>query len=216
MTTATATSKRVMDLVASVCTLILATPVIAVAALLIKWDSPGPIFFRDERIGRGFLPFQIIKLRTMTHSRTDNWSSITLADDPRVTRIGRWLRRYRFDELPQLINIIRGDMSLVGPRPESSRYVQLKHADYASILEVRPGITDPASLKYHNEGDQLSSARNPEQEYIDKILPKKIMLSKHYIANISVFGDLIIIARTLILLLSLFGTKHSLGRNDRS
>ena len=107
-------------------------------------------------------------------------------------------------------------MSLVGPRPESSRYVQLKHADYASILEVRPGITDPASLKYHNEGDQLSSARNPEQEYIDKILPKKIMLSKHYIANISVFGDLIIIARTLILLLSLFGTKHSLGRNDRS
>ena len=164
---------------------------------MIRLDSRGPVFFRQERIGRGFLPFRIYKFRTMVPDASQRGSEITVGADPRITCIGRFLRKTKFDELPQLINVLKGEMSLVGPRPEVPKYVELFREDYEEILKIHPGITDLASLRYRNEAEVLSRAENAEEEYIKRVLPEKIELGKQYIRDASLLFDLRLIVRTL-------------------
>jgi lipopolysaccharide/colanic/teichoic acid biosynthesis glycosyltransferase len=191
--------KRCFDVVASALGLILLSPLLLAAAAAVRCSSPGPALFRQERMGRSFRPFQILKLRTMLVDAPRLGGSLTLGDDDsRITRVGRLLRRWKIDELPQLINVLRGEMSLVGPRPEVPKYANLFHDDYAEILAVRPGLTDEASLKYRNEAAQLSAAADPEAEYVSRILPDKIALAKAYRREASFCGDLLILGRTML------------------
>jgi len=141
------------------------------------------VFFRQKRMGRGGRPFFILKFRTMVQEAPKRGGPITCGDDPRITRIGRLLRKTKLDELPQLINVLRGDMSLVGPRPEVPKYVEMFRQDYEEILRVRPGITDLASVKFCDEAALLGSAANPEEEYLRRVLPEKIRLAKEYVAK---------------------------------
>ncbi len=189
--------KRLFDFVAAGAGLLVLSPVMLVAALLIKSDTPGPVFFRQERIGKNFRPFRIFKFRTMVQNAAAIGSSITFGEDPRITRVGRVLRRIKFDELPQLINVLKGEMSLVGPRPEVRSYVELYRKDYEEILEVRPGITDIASLKYRNESSLLAVAEDPEKEYMSRVLPDKIALAKEYVKCSSFFFDVMLIVKTI-------------------
>jgi lipopolysaccharide/colanic/teichoic acid biosynthesis glycosyltransferase len=188
--------KRAFDVVLSACGLVALAPVIAVAAVLVKIDSPGPAFFTQERIGRRFRPFVIYKLRTMSADRRAG-RPISVSGDARITRVGRVLRRTKIDELPQLYNVLNGDMSLVGPRPELARYVELFRDDYADILEARPGLTDLASIKYRDEAALLARAPDPEAEYVQRILPDKIRLAREYVRRSSVPFDIELIARTV-------------------
>lgn len=190
-------SKRIFDIVVSLVGLVLLLPVFIVVAVLIRLDSRGPIFFRQERIGRGLQPFRIYKFRTMVADASHRGGLITFGDDPRITRVGWVLRKAKLDELPQLINVLIGDMSLVGPRPEVRRYVELFREDYQQILAVRPGITDLASLRYRDEAAILGQAANPEEEYITRILPDKIALAKQYRWQSSLLFDLGVIMKTI-------------------
>ena len=187
--------KRTFDFVAAALGLFLFSPLIAGAAMAIKLDSPGPVIFRQQRMGRNFRPFYIYKFRTM--SVNAGGGELTVGADPRITWVGRFLRRTKLDELPQLFNILLGDMSFVGPRPEVPLYVQLFHLDYEELLKVRPGLTDLASLKYRNESALLARSQNPEAEYIQHVLPDKIGLSKEYIRRSSFSYDLILICETV-------------------
>lgn len=177
--------------------LVLLSPLFAVVALLILLDSKGPVFFRQVRMGKGFVPFRIYKFRTMTDEAEASGVRITVAGDRRITRTGRFLRRYKFDELPQLLNILKGDMSFVGPRPEVPEYVELFRGEYARLLSVRPGITDPASLAFSREEEILASSGSWEEDYRNTILPSKIGLSQKYIETQSMVSDLRLITRTL-------------------
>ena len=178
--------------------LVLLAPLFLVLAVLVKLDSRGPIFFCQQRLGRDFRPFRIFKFRTMIRDQAADASLLTHGNiDPRITRLGSWLRKTKLDELPQLVNVLRGEMSLVGPRPEVSKYVEMFHSDYEEILRVRPGLTDIASLKYQNEEQLLAAAEDPEAFYVGEILPDKIALSKRYVANSSLTSDLVIIFKTL-------------------
>jgi lipopolysaccharide/colanic/teichoic acid biosynthesis glycosyltransferase len=189
--------KRMFDITIALAGLLLVSPFMVVVGLLVKADSEGPIFFRQERIGKGFRPFHIYKFRTMAQDASHRGGEITFGDDPRITRVGRFLRKSKIDELPQLINVLKGEMSLVGPRPEVRRYVQLFREDYNQILRVRPGITDLASLRYRNEATLLGQSPDPEQEYLKRILPDKINLAKEYVERSSFFFDLSVILKTL-------------------
>jgi lipopolysaccharide/colanic/teichoic acid biosynthesis glycosyltransferase len=189
--------KRLFDIVAAAAGLIVLCPLFAIIAVLIKWDSHGPVFFRQSRIGRHFRPFFIYKFRTMLWDAPATGALLTVGDDPRITRIGRWLRRAKLDELPQLINVLNGDMSFVGPRPEVERYVRLFRTEYAEILQVRPGITDLASLKYRRESTLLARSLKPEEEYVKRILPDKLRLGQQYVREMSLGRDVVLIARTL-------------------
>lgn len=190
--------KRLLDIVLSFAGLFILSPLFAVVSLLIMLDSGGPVFFRQERIGKKFMPFRIYKFRTMT-TRTEGSSSlITVRGDKRVTKVGKVLRAAKIDELPQLINVLKGDMSLVGPRPELREYVQLFQPEYGRLLEVRPGITDPASIKYSSEETVLAASQNWEEEYVGKILPEKIRLSLDYVNNRTVLTDLALIMKTVL------------------
>jgi lipopolysaccharide/colanic/teichoic acid biosynthesis glycosyltransferase len=189
--------KRMLDIAVSLIGLSCLLPLLLLVAVLIKLDSTGPIFFRQERIGRGFRPFQILKFRTMIQDPFGRRPFVTVGDDPRITRAGRFLRKTKIDELPQLINVLQGDMSLVGPRPEVRQYVELFRKDYEEILRIRPGITDLASLKYHDEAAVLKQLENPEAEYCNRILPDKISLSKEYVKKSSFVFDLAVILKTL-------------------
>jgi lipopolysaccharide/colanic/teichoic acid biosynthesis glycosyltransferase len=190
-------NKRLLDIVVSSVGLLLLSPVLILVSLVIKIDSTGPVFFRQERIGKGFRPFHILKFRTMVQDAPEKGGPITLGDDPRITPVGRFLRKTKIDEFPQMINVLMGHMSLVGPRPEVRCYVELFRSDYAEILEVRPGITDLASLKYRDEAALLERAENPEEEYLRKVLPDKIRLAKDYIRNASFLFDLKLILKTV-------------------
>ncbi|MBI5866837.1 MAG: sugar transferase [candidate division Zixibacteria bacterium] len=189
--------KRIFDLVFSMLGLIVLSPVILVAAVGVKLSSSGPVFFRQERVGRHFKVFHICKFRTM---RSDAVSDppITVYGDPRVTRFGRFLRRTKLDEIPQLFNVFKGEMSFVGPRPEVQFYVDRFRADYEEILKVRPGITDEASIEFRHEGALLAAASDPQEFYVTNILPRKIELARHYVNNGHLLDDLSIIFRTLI------------------
>jgi lipopolysaccharide/colanic/teichoic acid biosynthesis glycosyltransferase len=189
--------KRAFDLGFSTLGLILLSPIILAISIGVKWFSPGPVFFRQERVGKNFKSFSIYKFRTMSIDAVSD-PPITVRGDPRVTRFGRFLRRTKLDELPQLINVFKGEMSLVGPRPEVPYYVQRFRNDYEEILQVRPGITDEASIEFRHEDAVLAAAAVPEELYLNEVLPRKIALAKRYVRNGGIADDLRIILRTLM------------------
>jgi lipopolysaccharide/colanic/teichoic acid biosynthesis glycosyltransferase len=189
--------KRLFDILLSLAGLLVLAPLFAAVALFIKLDSRGPVFFRQERVGRHFRPFAIYKFRTMTEGAEKEGALITIRGDKRITRVGHFLRNYKIDELPQLFNVLRGDMSLVGPRPEVREYVQLFRADYEKLLAMRPGITDPASLRYSDEESALASADNWQDDYLKRILPEKIRLSLRYLDDRNFLTDLALILQTI-------------------
>ncbi len=190
--------KRAFDLFAAGLGLAVLSPVLLVAAISIRLDSAGPVFFLQRRVGKNFAPFWIYKFRTMVADAPTRGGQITSEADPRITRVGRWLRKTKIDEIPQLINVLSGDMSLVGPRPEVSRYVEMFHDEFAQVLSVRPGLTDPASIKYRDEAAILAASADPEREYVGRILPDKLSLARGYIARASICGDLAVLLRTLL------------------
>lgn len=192
--------KRLFDLLGATLALLLLSPLLLVAALAVRLDSPGPVFYRQQRVGRGGVPFSIHKFRTMCHGA--GGPLLTVGDDPRITRVGAFLRRTRIDELPQFIDVLLGHMSLVGPRPEVPRFVALYPPELrARVLAVRPGITDPASLAYIDEARLLAAAADPEREYVQVILPAKLQHAAEYAERASLATDLGVLWRTLRLLL---------------
>jgi lipopolysaccharide/colanic/teichoic acid biosynthesis glycosyltransferase len=204
--------KRLFDIVVAAAGLIVLCPLFAIIAVLIKWDSNGPVFFKQPRIGRHFRPFSIYKFRSMLWDASATGPLLTVGDDPRITLVGRWLRRTKLDELPQLINVLRGDMSFVGPRPEVERYVRLFRTEYTEILQVRPGITDLASLKYRGESTLLARSLKPEEEYVTRILPDKLRLGQQYVRELSLGRDVMLIARTLAAVVRPTNSAGSQGR----
>lgn len=194
-------AKRCFDLLVASFALLLLSPLLLGLALWIRLDSPGPALFRQERVGRHGKPFRIHKFRTM---RTDAAGlPLTVGLDARITRAGHWLRSRRLDELPQLIDVLKGDMSLVGPRPEVPRYVQhYPPALREAVLSVRPGITDPASLAHLDEGALLAQAADPERAYVEQVLPAKLAQQVAYAGSATLASDLRILLRTLRLLAS--------------
>jgi lipopolysaccharide/colanic/teichoic acid biosynthesis glycosyltransferase len=187
-----------MDIVLSIIGLLVLLPFFPFVAILIKLDSSGPIFFRQERIGKNFSRFTIYKFRTMLENADKKGTLITAGGDNRITKVGGFLRRYKIDELPQLFNVLRGDMSFVGPRPEVSKYVELFETEYRKLLTVRPGITDLASLRYSNEEAILGKSNALEELYVSTILPEKIKLSSHYVDNHSLMTDMRLILMTVL------------------
>jgi lipopolysaccharide/colanic/teichoic acid biosynthesis glycosyltransferase len=190
--------KRIFDITVSVVGLIVLFPFLLVVSVLVKLDSAGPVFFRQERVGKKSRPFFILKFRTMVQDAHAKGGPITVGSDPRITCVGGFLRKYKIDELPQLINVLRGEMSLVGPRPELRKYVKLFPQDYEEILRIKPGITDIASLIYRDEAGLLGNSDNPEREYVERILPDKIRLAREYLRHSSFFFDLGLILKTLL------------------
>ena len=196
-------AKRLFDLLVAGSALLLLLPLFAALALAIKLDSPGPVFFRQERVGRHGRLFRIHKFRSMVADAPRRGPEVTVGRDVRITRIGHRLRDHRLDELAQLIDVVRGDMSLVGPRPEVPRYVaHYPPALREQVLAVRPGITDPASLEHLDEAALLAGATDPEREYIERILPKKLAHQATYAAHATLWSDLGVILRTLRLLIA--------------
>ena len=191
-------TKRIFDIVFSAAGLILLAPLFIAVALLVKLGSTGPVFFAQKRMGRSFRPFDLYKFRSMVVDAPDTGISITVAEDPRITRVGRLLRKTKVDELPQLWNVLKGDMSLVGPRPEVEKYVEIHRDDYEEILRVRPGITDIASLTYKDEEKVLKGKTDPEEFYIHVLLPEKIKMAKEYVRKASVLHDLKLILLTVL------------------
>jgi lipopolysaccharide/colanic/teichoic acid biosynthesis glycosyltransferase len=196
--------KRALDIAVAAIGMIVLLPIMLIVAISIKCDSRGAVFFKQKRIGKDFRAFLIYKFRTMRENSELSGPVITVGDDSRITRIGRFLRKTKLDELPQLINVLKGEMSLVGPRPELPRFVELFRREYTKILTVRPGITDLASLKYHDEAKLMDQFPNPEEEYLRSILPDKIRLAREYIDRSSIVFDLSLILRTVP---KLFGFK---------
>jgi lipopolysaccharide/colanic/teichoic acid biosynthesis glycosyltransferase len=190
--------KRLFDVGCCVVGLIVLAPILLLIALLIRMDSKGPIVYLQERIGLNGRPFFIFKFRTMVIDADKKGLLTVGGKDPRVTRIGYYLRRYKLDELPQLFNVVRGDMSLVGPRPEVKKYVDLYSASQKEVLTVKPGITDYASIVFVDENDILARSTDPEQAYIQEIMPAKLALNRKYIAEKGLLTDLRIILKTLL------------------
>ena len=191
--------KRTIDISISAAVLLLVSPVVLVSILIIRLTSPGPAIFSQTRAGRGFRTFQIFKLRTMTYA--DAGLSYTLGPDPRITPFGRWLRRTKIDELPQLWNVLRGDMSLVGPRPVLPELVAEFRPQYSVLLQVRPGLTDPASLKYSQEADLLASDRDPMEFFKTVVTPDKVRISEEYLRRATPWTDVLTIGMTLLVCL---------------
>lgn len=193
-------AKRLFDLLVATLALLLLSPLLLLAALAVRVDSPGPVFFRQERVGRHGVPFRIHKFRTMRHGAAG--LPLTVGADARITRVGHFLRRTRIDELPQFIDVLQGTMSLVGPRPEVPRYVACyPPALRERALAVRPGITDPASLAYIDEGDLLAKAADAEREYIDVVLPAKLRQAADYAERATLRTDIGVLWRTALRLL---------------
>ena len=196
-------AKRLFDLLVASVLLVLLAPAGLVVALCIKRDSPGPVFFRQERVGRHGRLFRIHKFRTMVAAPAAGGPLLTVGADPRITPLGHWLRRHRIDELPQLIDVIQGHMSLVGPRPEVPRYVALYPAALRErVLSVRPGITDPVSLAHADESERLARAEDPEREYVQVILPAKLQGAAAYAERATLWTDIGVLLRSLSVLLA--------------
>jgi lipopolysaccharide/colanic/teichoic acid biosynthesis glycosyltransferase len=201
--------KRFLDLVFSLAGLLLLSPLLVVLAVWIRIDSPGPVFFRQVRVGRHGRPFRIFKIRTMSADAEARGRKITVGADPRITRAGRFLRRFKLDELPQLFNVVRGEMSLVGPRPEVPRYVEYYPEEVRrQVLSVRPGITDFASILYRYESRLLAGSTDPEAMYVNVILPEKWKHYVRYVSERSTWLDLKII---LLTLREVFGGEEGAG-----
>ena len=190
--------KRLMDIVVSGCALAVLWPVLLLIAIAIKIDDPGPVFYRQVRVGRGGKTFRIYKFRTMVVDADKKGLAITVGRDNRITRMGAFLRKTKLDELAQLINVFTGEMSFVGPRPEVPKYVDMYTPYQRQVLLVRPGITDYASIAYRNENDLLAGADDPEKMYIEKIMPDKIELNMKYLREISPLADIRLILSTIV------------------
>ncbi len=189
--------KRLFDITASLIGIVLLMPVYLVIALLIMIDSKGGVFYLQSRVGKDNKDFRLFKFRTMV-TNADKKGLITIgARDSRVTRAGYYLRKYKLDELPQLFNVLLGDMSLVGPRPEVRKYVSLYTPEQMKVLSVKPGITDYASIEYSNENEILAKAADPDKEYIEVIMPAKLQLNMRYISEQGLLTDIRLILRTL-------------------
>lgn len=188
--------KRLFDLVASGLGLFVLCPLFLILAIWIKLDSKGPVFYRQVRVGLHNKDFRIFKFRSMRVG-SDKGSLVTIGGhDPRITRSGYFIRKFKFDELPQLINVFVGDMSLVGPRPEVRHYVDYWTPEQMHVLDVRPGITDPASIKFRNENELMEQAEDPEKYYIEVIMQEKLKLYLDYVENHSFWGDIGLIFKT--------------------
>ena len=203
-------AKRLFDVFFSTAGLVLLSPLFVAVALLIKMDSAGPVFFVQKRVGKKFRLFDLYKFRSMVPEAAKRGGLITADNDPRVTKIGRFLRKTKVDELPQLWNVLKGEMSLVGPRPEVEKYVTAFQDDYKEILEIRPGITDVASLTYRDEEKVLEGKADPEEYYLHMILPEKIKLAKEYVRSVSLAYDLKIIGLTLFKVIYPHDTVHEM------
>jgi len=192
-------AKRFFDLIFSTLGLIIASPLLAILSLAIKISSPGPVFFRGKRIGKNEKPFKIYKFRSMVENAEELGGPSTASDDPRLTKIGLFLKKFQLDELPQLINVIRGQMSFVGPRPEVKMYVDMMtEEERNTILSVSPGMTDLASLWNFHEGEILKGSADPEKTYLEKIRPEKIRLQIKYVKERSFLLDIKIILKTIL------------------
>ncbi len=192
--------KRLFDLFFSFVGISLFLPVGTLIALIIKIDDGGPIFYIQERVGQGGRHFKMIKFRTMIRDADKIGSAITIGNDSRITRVGRWLRRFKLDEFPQLFNVLKGEMSFVGPRPEVPKYVALYNDTERKVLNLVPGITDPASIIYRNENEILGKFGDPEKHYVEKIMPDKIRINLEYAKKPNVLSDIFVILQTIGLL----------------
>ena len=190
--------KRVFDFFAALIGIIIISPILIVVSIAIKLDSPGKIMFLQKRVGRNEMDFYIYKFRTMVTDAEKLGKQITVGKDNRITKVGAFLRKYKIDELPQLFNVLKGDMSLVGPRPEVPKYVALYSEEQKKVLSVRPGITDLASLRYSDENEILGKVDNPEEYYINVIMKDKLNLNLEYIEKSNLFFDISLIIKTII------------------
>lgn len=189
--------KRLFDILSSGVGLIVLSPLFLIISVWIKLDSKGPVFYRQTRVGRYNKDFKMLKFRSMRVG-SDKGSLITIGGrDPRITRSGNFIRKFKLDEIPQLVNVLVGDMSLVGPRPEVRHYVDYWTPEQMRVLDVRPGITDPASIKFRNENQMLEGVEDPEKYYIEVIMQEKIKLYLEYVDNHSFFGDIGLIFKTI-------------------
>ncbi|NOQ71254.1 MAG: sugar transferase [Crocinitomix sp.] len=189
-------SKRIFDICSSLLALVLFSPLIIIISLWIALDSPGGIFYRQIRVGKNQKEFGVFKFRSM-RPNSDQAGQITIGNDSRVTRVGRFIRRFKIDEVPQLINILKGDMSVVGPRPEVPKYVQLYSQEQLKVLTVLPGLTDYASIEYLDEQKILGAAADPDKAYIEEVMPAKLKLNLNYIADRGFWLDIKLIFKTI-------------------
>lgn len=193
--------KRILDVVSSAIFLMAFLPVWLIVALMVALESPGGVFYRQIRVGKNNRDFYLYKFRTMRVG-SDKKGLLTVGErDNRITKVGYFLRKYKIDEFPQLINVLKGDMSIVGPRPEVRKYVDMYSPEQLKVLSVRPGLTDYASIKYVNENEVLAASDNPEQTYIDEVMPAKLELNLQYIENQSVIEDIKLIFKTFVAIL---------------
>lgn len=190
--------KRIFDFFASLLGIIVLSPILVAVSIAIKLDSKGNILFLQKRVGKDGVPFNIYKFRTMVTDAEKLGKQITVGKDSRITKTGAFLRKYKIDELPQLFNVLKGDMSLVGPRPEVPKYVELYTEEEKKVLTVRPGITDLASLRYKDENEILGKVENPEEYYINVIMKDKLKLNLEYIEKSNLFFDISLIIKTVI------------------
>ena len=189
-------AKRLFDVAASAAGVVAAAPLLVATAALVKLSSPGPVIFRQQRVGKGGKPFELWKFRTMRPAT--GGPLVTAGGDSRITPIGRLLRKSKLDELPELLNVLKGDLSLVGPRPEVPRYVALyPERERTFLQQIRPGITDPATVRFRNEEEMLARSSDPERTYVDEILPLKVRLYCNYLEQASFVGDLSILLQTI-------------------
>lgn len=189
--------KRIFDIGASFFGLVILSPILLLIAIFIKIDSKGPVLFKQQRVGKNKKKFEIYKFRTMVTDAEKIGKQITIGNDSRITNVGKFIRKCKLDELPQLLNVLSGEMSLVGPRPEVPKYVELYDEYQEQILLVKPGITDYASIEFRNENEILGKSSSPEETYIKDIMPTKIELNVKYIKNISLYEDLKLIIKTV-------------------
>lgn len=190
--------KRIFDFLFSILGLTIVSPILLLIAVLIKIDSKGDVFFKQLRVGKFSEPFYIYKFRTMVTDAEKLGKQITVGNDSRITKVGAFLRKYKLDELPQLINVFKGEMSFVGPRPEVPKYVKMYNVEQRSVLLVKPGITDLASLEYKEENEILGNVEEPEKYYIECIMPHKLNLNMQYINKANLISDIKIILNTII------------------
>jgi lipopolysaccharide/colanic/teichoic acid biosynthesis glycosyltransferase len=208
-------TKRSFDLAVSVGGLLVLSPLIVLIAILVKAEDGGNVFFTQERIGRGGRPFRMWKFRTMVPGASALGPLLTAAGDPRITRIGAWLRSQKLDELPQLFNVIRGEMTMVGPRPEVSKYVDMYTPEQRSVLDLEPGITDRASILFVNESELLAKYDDPERFYIEKIIPAKIRINLQYADRATPLTDLTVMLETVSRVV-LPGHSRALGIEEQA
>jgi lipopolysaccharide/colanic/teichoic acid biosynthesis glycosyltransferase len=193
--------KRVFDLTLAITALVLLAPLFAVIMIALLVTDGWPVFFGQKRVGQHGVPFIMWKFRTMVVGSDRRGNRLTIGSDPRVTRLGYWLRKFKIDELPQFWNVVRGEMSLVGPRPEVPEYVDRYTAQQREVLKLKPGITDVASIRFRHEGELLGTASDPHETYVRQIMPLKISLNLEYARSASVLSDLRVMAKTATSLL---------------